>query len=89
MCCPGTFPNWDSRLLLHGTSQRCSSLDVGCQPNLVKYVPFLLSVVSISLLLMMYIEMKFKNPLFKIEIDYCVCNERFLLLMNPSNLKRK
>ena len=62
---------------------------MGCQPNLVKYVPFLLSVVSISLLLMMYIEMKFKNPLFKIEIVYCVCNERFLLLMNPSNLKRK
>ena len=55
----------------------------------MKYVLFLLSVVSISLLLMIYIEMKFKNPLLKIEIVYCVCNERFLLLMNPSNLKRK
>ena len=34
-CTTLIFSNWASRLLL--TSHGCSSLDVGCQPNLVMY----------------------------------------------------
>ena len=45
-CCPGPFPNWDSRLLLPGTSQHAVlSLNVGW-PNLVVYVLLLLLLFS-------------------------------------------
>ena len=45
-CCPGPFPNRDSRLLLPGTSQHAVlSLNVGW-PNLVVYVLLLLLLFS-------------------------------------------
>ena len=45
--CLGPFPNWNSRLLSHETSQCCLSTDVG-KSNLVMYVLLLSSAVSIS-----------------------------------------
>ena len=36
----------------------------------------------------MYIEIKLNNPLLNIEIVYHVCDEWFLLLTNPWNLKQ-
>ena len=36
---PGTFPNYDSRLLSCEASLYCSHLDIEYQPNLVMYTP--------------------------------------------------